>query len=72
MKNQPNFEPFIKRKTKLSTKEKRRTGPWCIKKFRYWTQRDAARACKRNRESSGKNLRIYRCPECRQWHLTSQ
>lgn len=52
--------------------KKNPTRCWPHGKIRYRDSKDAKKA-RRDRESKGApNLRVYRCPHCGGWHLTSQ
>lgn len=42
----------------------------CINKIRYLSYNSAVRNCLYY-SKWGKPLKIYRCPNCNQWHLTS-
>lgn len=50
----------------------------CLKKISYSAQKDAQRAIERCwrigkwRSKKGRPLSAYKCPECDQWHTTSQ
>jgi len=43
----------------------------CTSKRRYCGRRAAGKAAMRASERTGKAHRIYRCPYCELWHLTS-
>lgn len=47
----------------------------CKEKNRYRTQKKAIVAASlalRNKNSNTRKLRVYQCPECDGWHLTSK
>lgn len=46
-------------------------GTECNGKKRYKSPRDAERAAKYCRQLRDTRLRFYRCPLCKDWHLTS-
>jgi hypothetical protein len=46
-------------------------GKNCKGKARYGSPREAERAKKYSRHCRDVRLRIYRCDECKGWHLTS-
>lgn len=41
-------------------------------KARYATERQAIRVAMSSSRRSGLPLRVYRCPECKGWHLTKR
>lgn len=43
----------------------------CNGKKRYKSPREAERAAKYCRKLRDTRLRFYRCPDCKDWHLTS-
>ena len=44
----------------------------CIMKTRFKTKKQALTGQSESRNRAGKKLRIYKCPECRCYHLTKQ
>ncbi len=43
----------------------------CAEKKRYKSPREAERAARYCRQLRDIRLRFYRCPDCKDWHLTS-
>ena len=44
----------------------------CIMKTRFKTKKQALTGQSESRNRTGRKLRIYKCPECRCYHLTKQ
>lgn len=44
----------------------------CLKKTPYGSFREAERVMNKSSEERGKELRVYQCPDCGYWHLTSK
>jgi hypothetical protein len=44
----------------------------CGKKQRYETEADARATADHQARTSGRELKVYECPWCRGWHLSSR
>lgn len=44
----------------------------CGKKTRYETEADARATADHQARASGRELKVYECPWCRGWHLSSR
>jgi hypothetical protein len=66
----PKFERFPAKWRKQSTAKRRALAPNCLHKKPYNTAAKAEQALVRRLASGVPFLRVYRCPDCRAWHLT--
>jgi len=42
----------------------------CLKKIRYWSERQASRIAELAMATRPDRIWVYRCPHCEGWHLT--
>ena len=66
----PPFERFHRKGRKLSARRRRTSSPHCLHKQMYWTAAKAEQARMRQLAKGAPFLRVYRCDDCRSWHLT--